>query len=369
MFRQIAILLCLVTLVGCAPRGTLLLMPGTAPGTEERKVFMATTRRPVPGAEFSARRVAAVSYGEYDISVPPLRKPGEVSHPRREPDPQRDFITRSARSFDRAPAFTAALSQELGRHAPGKRSAVIFVHGFNTTFAEGLYRSAQLSHDFGIEGVTLHYSWPSAASPFGYAHDRDSALFARTGFDAFLNAVIAAGPDEVLILAHSMGALLTMETLRQMALEQPGRVARDVDGLVLFSPDIDVDVFRSQVRDIGRMPKNVVLFTSQRDRALALSARLSGQPDRLGNIRSVTELADLDITVLDVTQFSRGLGHFTPGSSSDLIRLLRDVPNLERSFNAGAQARPGLLPGTVITVRNATEIVLMPFTALAGGTP
>ncbi|MRH19893.1 alpha/beta fold hydrolase [Rhodovulum strictum] len=366
MLRQIAFLLCLVALAGCAARGTLAVMREPATGAVERQVFVGTTRERTPGGLFGNTRSETVGFGAFTVAVPPDRAPGEIAYPKGQPDPGRQFVMTSARLFDRAPTFTAALARDLAARPRGKRAAVIFVHGFNTNFTEGLYRSAQLAHDFGIEGVALHYSWPSAASPFGYAHDRDSALFARKGFTELLDAVIAARPDEVLIVAHSMGALLSMEALRQMALTSPGRVAREIDGLILLSPDIDVDVFRAQVRDIGAMPPNVVVFTSQRDRALLLSARLSGQRERLGNIQSVGELADLRVTVLDVTGFSTGMGHFTAGSSPDLIRLLRNVPTLQQSFDEGAAGRPGLLPGTVITVQNATGIILSPLTALAG---
>ncbi|SIO49519.1 Esterase/lipase superfamily enzyme [Rhodovulum sp. ES.010] len=368
MLRQHAFLICLaclVTLAGCAPRGVLHFVPAPDPSAVTRSVFVGTTRVPETGAGFSEDRAPELRFASYEVAIPADRAPGQISYPRGAPDPREDFVTVAAQSYGAAPEFTAALRRALVDRPRGERAVVLYVHGFNTNFAEGLYRSAQLSHDFGIGGVTLHYSWPSLASPFGYAHDRDSTLFARTGFDRFLDAVIAAKPDDVLIVAHSMGALLTMEALRQMALEAPGRVGREIHELVLLSPDIDIDVFRAQVRDIGRMPDSVIIVTSQRDRALTLSARLSGQRDRLGNLDSVDEVADLDITLVDVTEFSRGLGHFTAGSSPDLIRLLRGVEDLDRAFNEGAPGRPGLLPGTVLTVQNATAIILSPLTALS----
>ncbi|HDR27935.1 alpha/beta hydrolase [Rhodovulum sp.] len=365
MLRQIAMLLCLVALAGCAARGMVAMAPEATPGTVERIVYVGTTRMADAGRLFANTRSEELSFGAFTVSIPPNRAPGVIAYPKGQPDPGRQFLMRSARMFDHPSAFTAALARDIAARPRGKRAAVVFVHGFNTNFAEGLYRSAQLAHDFGIEGVAVHYSWPSAASPFGYGHDRDSALFARRGFAELLEALIAARPDELLIVAHSMGGLLTMETLRHMALAKPGRVAREIDGLILLSPDIDVDVFRAQVRDIGAMPQRVVVFTSQRDRALSLSARLSGSRDRLGNIRNVADVADLNVTVLDVTGFSTGMGHFTAGTSPDLFRLLRDVPTLQQAFDSGAAGRPGLLPGTVITVQNATAIILSPLTALA----
>lgn len=366
MLRRLALLLVLVALASCTPRGNIYLVDNPDARADRIEVFLGTMRVPEPAARFSGERSRDLYLGRYTVAIPPNRAPGQISYPRRVPDLSRDAVTTSVEFFDQDTQFTKSLAQRLNRKPPGKRSAVIFVHGYNNTFAEGLYRAAYLTHDFGVEGVTLHYSWPSAGSPFAYARDRDSTLLSRTGFRRFLDNVVAANPEEILIVAHSMGSLLTMETLRQMALESPGRVARDVRGLVLFSPDIDVDVFHSQVHDIGQLPRNVIVFTSQRDRALLLAARISGERERLGNIRSIEDVADLNITVLDVTGFSRGLGHFTPGTSPELIRLLRDVPSLERALGEGAQGRPGLLPGTVITVQNATEIILSPLTALAG---
>ncbi|MBK1634879.1 alpha/beta hydrolase [Rhodovulum adriaticum] len=363
--RRVFLVLIVVALAACAPRGGIVVVPAAAPEADLHTVFMATTRTPTESVDFSNERNPDLTFGAYTVAIPPDRQPGTVRYPRANPDLREEFVTVSADLYDAPRAFTAALSRELRQRPPGKRGVVVFVHGFNTNFAEGLYRTAQLTHDFGIESVPLHYSWPSSANPLGYAHDRDSTLFARSGFASYLDSVIAAGPEEVLIVAHSMGSLLTMETLRTMSLERPGRVARDIDGLVLFSPDIDIQVFRSQVRDIARMPRDVIVFTSKRDRALQLSARLSGDQRRLGNVGDIDDVADLDITILDVTEFSRGLGHFTPGTSPELIRVLSNIPSLERALNEGAQVNPGLLPGTVLTVQNATAVILSPLTALS----
>ena len=71
--------------------------------------------------------------------------------------------------------------------------AIIYVHGFNNTFADGVYRIAQLSHDFGFDGVAVHYSWASAGSALGYEFDRDSVLAGRDGLERLIETVPAAG--------------------------------------------------------------------------------------------------------------------------------------------------------------------------------
>ena len=81
-----------------------------------------------------------------------------------------------------------------------------------------------------------------------------------------------------------MGSALTMETLRQMALRGSSRALSRIKGVVLISPDLDVDLFRSIALDIGTLPQPFVIFGSSKDRILNLSATISGAPERLGNL-------------------------------------------------------------------------------------
>jgi esterase/lipase superfamily enzyme len=216
-----------------------------------------------------------------------------------------------------------------------------------------------------LPGVAVHYAWPSAGNPLGYIYDRDSALFARDGLEALIREVEAAGADQIVIVAHSLGSLVTMEALRQMAIDRPGSVYRRIDGVILISPDIDIDVFRAQAARIGRLPDPFGIFVSKRDRALALISRLAGQQNRLGNVANVDQVSDLEVTIIDVTGFSQGLGHFTPGTSPVLLQIFARAASVDTAFRGDASGRIGLLPGTVLTVQNATEIILTPVTGLA----
>ena len=112
--------------------------------------------------------------------------------------------------------------------------AIIFVHGYNSNFAEGVYRIAQFAHDLQLPGTVVLYSWPSAAEPLGYAYDRDSALFARDGLESLIHEVAHAGAKRILLVAHSMGSGLTMEALRSAAIR--GDTA-DVEAVGWGDPD------------------------------------------------------------------------------------------------------------------------------------
>lgn len=355
-----------MVLAACKPRAALVALEGAGGGAARREVFVATSRQPATLADYGPRRSETLGHARYEISIPPGHRPGRVELPGRQgPDPARHFV---AVAHDRL-AGRAAFRSRLGRALADRRGeAVVYVHGFNNTFADGVFRVAQLSHDLDVPAVAVHYSWPSAGHPLNYAYDRDSTLFARDGLERLLVDLRAAGARRVTLVAHSMGALLAMETLRQIEIGGRGRARALVQGVVLFAPDIDVELFHAQARRIGTLPEPFVIFTSRRDAALRLSARLTGQDGtRLGNLEDFRAVSDLRVVLLDVSAFGDGTGlnHFAAASPA-LIRLLESVGAVDAALGHDRAGRPGLLPGTVLTLREATAIILFPLYALGG---
>jgi esterase/lipase superfamily enzyme len=269
-----------------------------------------------------------------------------------------DVIYPSATDFRRD--LSAAMRAEEGP----RRRALIFVHGFNNTFAEGLYRIAQLSHDLDLPSVTVHYSWPSAGEALGYIYDKDSSLYARDGLETLFNEVVAAGAQEVIVVGHSMGALLLVESLRQMDIRNAEKLRRYLAGVVLLSPDIDVELFKSQASTFGELPQPFLILSSRKDRALQLSSFITGEPDRLGNIGDIGQVADLEVYVIDIAAYSTGSGHFTIGDSPELITLLNNIGSVQAAFDRDNAGRAGLLPGLVLTARKATAVVVSPVVAI-----
>jgi esterase/lipase superfamily enzyme len=362
----------LLALAGCAGRGVVKVVPEAANLGQTETLFIGTTRGfdQETAEPFGKVRQYQTRYARLDVSVPPQRRPGEIDWPvkGRAPDPLTEFVAVDQIIYGDAAEFRSALRRNLRSHF-GQREAVVFVHGFNSTFAEGAYRLAQLGHDLKIEGTLVHYSWPSRAHPLGYVYDRDSATFARDGLEELLREVSRAGAERIVIVAHSMGANLAMEALRQLAIAGDHTVRNRIAGVVLMSPDIDVDVFRSQALRIGELPEPFIIFTSKKDRALALSARLTGQRDRVGNLADAAELADLRVTLIDTTAFSTGAGHFNVGNSAALLSILGRIAEVDIAFAADPTGRAGLLGGAVLTVQNATQVILSPISSLAYGAP
>ena len=366
LFLRILIASSLSLVVACTPRGAITLFPDAAKVGQVRHVFVGTTRGIGDNGRFNNKRTENISYHRYDISVPPQHKPGAIEWPRNNPDPAKNFLTTAIDHYPSTANFTADLAKSLRSRPKGQREVVLFVHGFNNTFAEGMYRLAQLSNDMGLPNPTVHYSWPSSGNALGYGYDRDSLLFARDGLERLIKTINSAGADRVLLVGHSLGALLSMEALRQMAISDSKSLNRMINGVILISPDIDVDLFRRQAARISPLPQPFVVFTSQKDRALRLSARLSGKHGRLGNVHDVSELAGLQITLLDVTQFSDGrTGHFNAATSPALLRILKRLNDIDTAFRNDRSGRTDLVSGTILTVQQATKIILSPVAALA----
>ena len=358
--RHLILLSILVFVAGCTPRATIVYAPNLGIAENTRTVFVSTTRQR-DGFVLSTRRASNPSYLRYDLSVPVNRAPGAIDWPKRGIiDPNTQFFAVGQMAYPDGNSFVADLRRALQERPLADREAVIYVHGFNNTFDEGVLRITQLSEDFDLPGVALHYSWPSAGHPLGYAYDRDSLLIARDGLESLIAKAQQAGASRIILVAHSVGSMLVMETLRQISIAKPGSVPRVIDGVILISPDLDIQLFHAQAARIGRLPNPFGIFVSKRDRVLNLSARLTGQRNRLGNVSDVNSLSGLNVTVVDVSEFSTGTGHFTAGSSSAVIAIFSRAGALEAAFAGDSAGRAGLLPGTVLTVQNATNIILSP---------
>jgi esterase/lipase superfamily enzyme len=261
---------------------------------------------------FSGDRGDAVSYAAITVSIPPdsVREIGQIQWPSSNPgDPHRDFVTVSADYTDK-PAFMNAVTAEarLARH--GK--VLIFVHGFNNRFDDAVYRFAQIVHDARVPGIPVLFTWPSRGELKlrAYNYDRESANYSRDALEELIDA-LDRNPSvgEVNILAHSMGNWVALEALRSRYIG-PGRGIDKVKNVMLVAPDVDVDVFRTQIRRMGTKRPKFALFVSQDDKALSLSKAISGGEPRLGDVNPEqdplrTELAQDQIEVYDLTTLKK----------------------------------------------------------------
>jgi esterase/lipase superfamily enzyme len=206
-------------------------------------------------------------------------------------------------------------------------------------------------------------SWPAGGSKglmMGYNVDRESGEFAVPDMKKAIRAIATAkGVEKVHFIAHSRGTDVLASALQQLGIEtyvaQSSLSARlKVANIVLFAPDIDVDVASSKIFDVasdpdlsygsGKKPKgsfpqgdlHLTVYSSPNDKALDASQIMFGSIMRLGQLnpkeRDPNEVAKApqDIGLADFIEYEGDGGSFghayflsDPNVNADFVGLIR----------------------------------------------
>jgi esterase/lipase superfamily enzyme len=136
----------LTAVTACAGSNVTATFNPSAAGGTPVEVLVATSRSASePPAVFGSGRSEARGFATFSVSIPPDRQPGTVTWPSGAPgNAETDFLVIEARCLPAADAFKAAVEDRIARDQDGVREAIVVSHGYNVTFAEGLYRQAQM---------------------------------------------------------------------------------------------------------------------------------------------------------------------------------------------------------------------------------
>ncbi len=335
-------------------------------------IFVATTRQRAekePRQVFDGDRSLTTSFARVDMTVPKLHQVGAIERAKgRAPsDPAKDFAASRVTFYRDAKVFEKAVGADIAKR--GDR-VLVFVHGFNNGFDDGVYRLTQIAHDTNYPGTPVLFSWASAGTVTGYVYDKESANAARDDLEATLKMLARTRAKSIDIIAHSMGTWVTMEALRQLAIENNRDLGGKLGYVVLASPDIDVDVFKKQMIRYGKPDKPFTVLLSGDDRALKLSSIISGSKPRVGDYGNAADLASYGIVVADLTQTKGNdrLNHAKFADNPFLVQLLGErlaVPAGLASEEIDAPPINTLGKGIGQTVGSAAEIVVTtPFKVL-----
>ncbi|MBK3468875.1 alpha/beta hydrolase [Pseudomonas sp. MF6776] len=260
-----------------------------------------------------------VTYGMASVSVPDVHAEGQIERPRSkwlffrtpEQDPNKHIVIHKLTPLD--------VSDWIRNAQMSEGEGLLFIHGFNVSFEEALWRTAQIGHDLKFPGVKLCYSWASCGKVQKYPEDEETVDWSKDHLRTFLTEVTTKlGLSRLHIIAHSMGnrALLgVLETWNSA----PGTTP--ISQIVLAAPDIDAGRFR-QIGRIFNKYDQVTLYASRKDRAIMLSRKLKTLA-RAGDASPPIVMQDL--STIDVTSAGAeifGLGHSYFATSSKVFRDL-----------------------------------------------
>ena len=325
-------ILCLGLLVGCGHAPDLIGVDNpTAPVRNEtqastQKVFIMTTREAsdVSAVFYGPERAPELGFASVVVSVPPIHVPGELERPRRlPPDPAKEFAVIEPTVYADDTVFVGHINRALAERAPEDRIVLFYVHGYNTSISDAVLRLGQFVEDTEFNGVPVLFSWASASQVTRYVYDLNSALIARPKFLEATRVLRRTNANSFDVFAHSMGTFLTMEAITQgVQSGQFGQATRP-NTLMLASPDIDLDLFRSQVSYLPAARSSIFVMVSEDDAALRVSQRLSGGVTRLGNTPA-KDLTDLGVTVIDLSEVddSQAGSHSKYAGSPEIVQLI-----------------------------------------------
>jgi esterase/lipase superfamily enzyme len=261
------------------------------------------------------------------VSVPPDHQAGRIERPPfGKPSPTHDFDLTLKRPLSDQD-FLNQVATYLSGRVGSNRDVLVYVHGFNTSEQDAQFRLSQIVVDGQFGGVPVLFTWPADGGPLSYIEEKDRATESRDALESLLSD-LSHTPDigRIHILAHSMGAWLAMEALRENAIAGHPDLDGHLGQVMLAAPDIDLAVFREQIARL-KDPGRVSLFISTKDRALSLSGDINGDR-RLGavnlsNPKQRAEIQKLGVHVYDLSGYWDGfIGH---GAYADLPQVVRSI--------------------------------------------
>lgn len=336
---------------GCSPPPQIMgidnpaLSAASVPDVTRQRIFIATTRRPSeePGVLYGPDRSLALLLASVDVTIPPNHVEGQLERPQQlPPDPRKDFTVTNPVTYATDADVIAEIRRELAKRAREDRKLLLFVHGFNNTYSDATLRLAQFVEDTGFEGVPILFTWASAATASRYVYDLNSTLVAREKIKEIADIMVRSKPESADVFAHSMGTFLTMEGL--LDLQQAGTLGKrgEIGHIMLAAPDIDLDVFRTQLRQLSpTIRKKMYVLVSKDDKALRLSSRIAGGVPRVG-VADTDELEALGVTVIDLSEIedSASGSHSKFAGSPEVVRLIG--VGLNSGHNFGQDNTPAI---------------------------
>jgi esterase/lipase superfamily enzyme len=316
------------------------------------KVFFATDRLPTgdggPANFFGKDRNKTgddhLVTGTVTVSIPPVHKEGKVERPFKwwiiefKQDPKKHFVLTELTPI-KGDDFYGALRGEYDRRVPEKRSAFVYIHGFNVSFDDAAFNTAQLAYDLDFEGVPIMYSWPSQGSAFSYEGDLETTDWSAVHLQTFLERVAReSGALRIHVLAHSMGNRLLTSALRNLK-RQPD-IQPLFDNIIMAAPDVNADTFTEQIwPEIKTAAKRFTLYASSDDGALILSKKAKGTNDsyRLGeagpNIVVISGLDTVDASGIDTSLLGHSYVDSCKPVMADLQKLIaKGLAPLQRNL-------------------------------------
>ncbi len=288
---------------------------------------------------YGDKRANKIYLGTCEVRVPESRKKGETKGSWWDKiitfdSSYGDLELKSISLYDEE-GFWSTISDLYTPLEEEERQALVFIHGYNTSFNDAAIRAAQLSTDLEHSGLTAFFSWPSKGTLLGYVADEASIQYSEKYITEFLtNFVQKSGAKRVHIIAHSMGNRGLLEAIHRINKNTP---EIQFGQIILAAPDIDADVFEELADAYTKQSEQTTLYVSPADKAVGASKWIHSHA-RAGFTPPVSVVPAIDTIEVETEVDLLQLGH---GYFAEHASLLGDIDKLI-AFNLHACDRDEL---------------------------
>ena len=344
----VSIFVLLVSTAGCGmlggPRSQ---AAKSEPVARQVDVFYVTDRAPADrsGRSFGSER-GTVSFGVTNVSIPPGHLMGHIEEPSLlsfewSPDEHKHIKVRDVIALPRD-----EFADRLTRAVEGSRGhkLMIFVHGYNETFASASKLVGQFAYDLKFSGPVVLFSWPSQGSLTSYTSDATNAEWAQSHFVDLMTALLEkVTVENIYLVGHSMGNRIIGRGMARLASERPDDLRRFRE-VVMIAPDIDAEVFRiDSAPRLARAGMHTTLYASSNDRAMRASKVFNGY-SRTGESGEALVVVD-GVETIDASEVTGGfIGHSYFAEDrrimEDIFGMLQSGQHADNRFNLEAVDTP-----------------------------
>lgn len=341
VFALVSILVTLAVTGGCGSSGGS--RPQAAkpePVPRQVDVFYVTNRAAEDrgSRHFGAER-GALSYGIAAVSIPPGHLMGRHEEPSLlkfewSPSEHKHIKVREVAALPQED-FAARLSMAVESSRGSK--LMIFVHGYNETFAGAAKLVGQFAYDLKFSGPVVLFSWPSQGSLTGYPADATNAEWAQAHFSELMAALLEhVAVESIYLVGHSMGNRIIGRGIARLAAERPNDLHRFRE-IVMIAPDIDAEVFRMDLAPrLSRAGMHTTLYASSNDRAMRASKMFNGY-SRTGESGEALVVVD-GVETIDASEVTGGfIGHSYFAEDrrimEDIFGMLQTGQRADHRFN------------------------------------
>lgn len=296
-------------------------------------VFYATDRAETdssdPAMRYSGER-GDLGFGVAEVSIPDDHRMGELEKPsfwklQFRKDPEKHVVLLAVEKLKEEEFIRRSRAKFQGS---SEKDALIFIHGYKTSFENAARRTAQITYDLGFKGLPLLYSWPSEGMVLRYTVDESNITWTRTHFDQFIKMALSQlGAETVHVIAHSMGNRVLAEILSNFDPTELPEGSAKLRQIIFAAPDIDKDTFEDLAKKFSEKVDRYTLYASSKDIPLEVSKGLH-RYQRAGDSDPEVTIAQ-SVDTIDATNVDASLiGHAYYGENrsviSDIFHLIRN---------------------------------------------